>query len=145
MEESEGFLAGRRDDMFESFGEAGWHQQPMLHLNAVSLQNSAQNLSRSFGAPPGTSSCGVRKSMVMKQIQKEQRRQQSSNSRSGMPLTAATHTPIEDTSYYFLPSSQQVMTADLRKPHHSFYATGERDERPVVSPVSARPGQLNMF
>lgn len=40
--------------------------------NAISLQNSAQNLSRSFAA---TTSCGARKSAVMKQIQKDQRRQ----------------------------------------------------------------------
>ena len=71
-----------RDDQVDSFADmSGWHQ-PLMHANAMSLQNSVQNLSRSFGAPPATSSCGVRKSMVMKQIQKEQRRQQSSNSRS---------------------------------------------------------------
>lgn len=62
---------GKEDHFLESFGEpgGGW-QHHIINPNAISLQNSAQNLSRSFGGNAGgaaaSSSCGVRKSMIMK-------------------------------------------------------------------------------
>ena len=125
-----------RDDQVDSFADmSGWHQ-PLMHANAMSLQNSVQNLSRSFGAPPATSSCGVRKSMVMKQIQKEQRRQQSSNSRSGY-ATAAQGPPAagghgEDAAAKGRASAHQQALIPGGDPqcsnlHHSFYVG--QDER----------------
>ena len=55
----------------------------------MSMQNSAQNLSRSFGTGANgtgsntTTSQGIRKSVVMKQIQKEAKRKESFNSKNG--------------------------------------------------------------
>lgn len=45
-------MFARRDDLSQSFGEV-WQpdgvKKAVLNPNAISLQNSAQNLSRSFG------------------------------------------------------------------------------------------------
>ena len=89
--------------------------------NAASMQNSAQNLSRSFAA---TSSCNVRKSAVMKQIQKDQRRQQSNPPRP--PVNNLDITSNSIGAPHQIPQSTGLMfQSEKRNPNHSLLSTGQ--------------------
>ena len=89
--------------------------------NATSMQNSAQNLSRSFAA---TSSCNVRKSAVMKQIQKDQRRQQSNPPRPLVNNLDITSNSI-GASHQIPQNTGMMFQSEKRNPNHSLLSTGQ--------------------